>query len=210
MTRKIAFISAVPIKLPKEAENEIKMQKDDVFVEYKHPVLYVTRQTKKDKDYIHIYCGGKTYVLMKVREPTLEMLISALRPILQKYLDERLVEEFEAQVQLYCIISSVLNEIFNDTVSQATEGFRAYMPILMNFDPLLRKGLIKPLAKVLAKITLDENIQKYYLQLPENIKDRLSFRSFNRIVKNEIVFESIVNGILNALKAKDLRFNEPR
>ncbi|MCR8472506.1 MAG: hypothetical protein NDP11_05720, partial [Crenarchaeota archaeon] len=74
MTRKIAFISTVSIKLPREAESEIEIQKDDISIEYKHPVLYVTKYTKNDKDYINIYCGEKTYVLMKIREHTLNAI----------------------------------------------------------------------------------------------------------------------------------------
>ncbi|MEM1585243.1 MAG: hypothetical protein QXE21_02750 [Candidatus Korarchaeota archaeon] len=203
MTRKIAFISTVSIKLPREAESEIEIQKDDISIEYKHPVLYVTKYTKNDKDYINIYCGEKTYVLMKIREHTLNAIIPVLKSVLQKYLDGKLVEELEAEIRLYCLMSNIINEIFNKTLRDSIESFKAYLPILLNFDPLLRRELIEPLAKSIAKVTLRENIREYYLKLPGDILSRLSFKSFSEIMMSEIPLESIVNGILSSLKSKD-------
>jgi len=196
LPRKIAFISPVPIKLPKEAEEEIGIRKNDVYIEYKHPVLYIVRATKRDKDYLYVYCGKTTYVIMKVRETTIEELISALKEVLQEYVREDILAEFEAEIRLYCFLSDTIDKIYHETLKRAAEDYRSYVSILLNFDPLLRRKLMKPLAIGLARIALGEATRKHYMDLPEDIKEKLSFKSFMKIVLSEISLKSLVRNIL--------------
>ena len=201
MPRKIAFISPVSIRLPKEAEEKIGIRRNNVYVEYRHPVLYIVRATKKDKDYVYVYCGKTTYVLMKIRDAHLEEILSILKDVLKDYVREEDIEEFEAEIRLYCFMSHIIEEIYNDALRVATENYKNYSFTLLHFDPLLRRKMRKPLATNIARIALSETIHRHYVSLPIEIKEKLSYESFSRIITSEISLKNLVRNIFRGVSS---------
>ena len=196
LVRKIAFISPVPIRLPKEAEDEISLRDENTYAVYRHPVLYLIRTTKRDKDYIYVYCGKTTYVLMKVKTAHIEYFISILRKLLENYVKTEDLDAFEAEIRLYCSLSALIQEIYNETLKLSLESYKNYLPLLLSFDPILRRKLRKPLAAKIVKIVLNDVIRKKYSSLSNDTKGKLSLENFRRIILSEISTKGIIENIL--------------
>ena len=195
MTRKLAFISPVSIKIQKEMENKLNFEFNSIVVRYKHPVLYVERKTPRDKEYVYIYSGAVTYVLMKVKPQNLSLFERAITDALSGIVDENSIHALLATIELYAKLSHILDDIYYNALKQAKIMYGEYKFSLLYFDFELRSIIKSALMKGLAKISLNDTIYKTYLSLPEHIRSRLSLKHFRRIVMTEISIKNIVNAL---------------
>ena len=203
MTRKIAFLSSAIIKIPKESEEILTMEFEGIKIEYKHPVLYMIRQTKRDKDYIYLYSGKPTFVIMKVKEAHIEKFIECTNKVLSIVgIDSEDIEALTSEMLLYCRLSCKLEELYLDVLGNATEKFKSYVFALDIFDPLLRRKMVRPLAREITILTIKEKAKEYYLKMPTDLRSKVSFKIWLRFVLSEIDKRSIIKNILKGAHEK--------
>lgn len=195
MTRKLAFISPVSVRIPKDMESKLNFESDGINVRYRHPVLYIERQTARDKEYVYIYGGAVTYVLMKIKPHNLPLFEDAIINALGGIIEDSTIHTLLATMELYSELSHILDDIYSSALRQAKARFSEYKFSLLYFDFELRNIIRSALMKGLARISLNDVIYKTYLSLPEKIKNRLSFEHFRRIVMTEINIKNIVNAL---------------
>ena len=200
MTKKIAFISKAIIKLTKEDEEKIKPL-GELQIEYKHPVLYITKQQKKTKDYIYIYCGKPTYVIMKIKKSNLEAFTEAIETILSNAgIDTNQIDLIKKEVHIYCTASNVIEEIYRKITKKATETTYDLLFTLSYYDPTLRKAIKKCLIRAIIKQTTKNIIRTSYHNIPQELKETLTIREWTKIIYPEINQKSIMKHIYKAIK----------
>jgi len=200
MVRKIAFISSAVVKIPKDFEEKLTAEVDGMNVEYRHPVLYVVRQTRKDKDYIYIYSAKPTFVIMKVKEAHVDKFIECIDNILSIVgIDDGNRHKLASDLLLYCKLSHIIEEIHLDVLKSSKEEFMGLVGILDNFDPLLRRWMVRPLARAIVTKVIKEKAREYYLKIPEDIRARISFGEWMHFVLLEIDKKNVTKSILREL-----------
>ncbi len=196
MTKKIAFISQSVIRINKSFENEVPKSYEDIEIAYEHPVLSLVRKTKKDKDYINIYCGRPTYVLMKVRETFIEKFIDALKDVLfRAKIDEEQINKIESEIRIYSRFSEIIEQIIIEVNKEALSKAKALMFTLGYFDTIMRKTIKKCIIKNIIRQVLRKAARKYYRILTDEIKARYTISNFINLVMQEINFKKIAKSI---------------
>jgi len=208
MVKKIAFISSSVIKIRKELEEELTVDIGDISVEYRHPVLYLIRKTKRDKDYLYVYCSKPTYVIMKVKEAHIEEFINTLKDVLARAsISEKDVESVCSEVLVYGKISNIMESLYFDILKESAEEAKSHIETLKYFTPPLRRKLRACIVRAIVIVKAREIALRYYPKLPPEVKERVPIGDWLEITSSEIDKRSIIRNIMRVLREESLESN---
>ncbi len=197
MTKKIAFISRVTIKIPKEVGEQLDIE-GEIEVTYRHPVLYLIRQYKKSKDYLYLYCGKPTYVVMKIKDTNLAMFESMIEKVLREIgIKEYDIICLQKEIYLYSRISNIISQIYKNILREAMEQYRGYIPIIKHFHPIFRRKIERCLAKIITDDVAQRVIKDYYFRQPQEVRSMIGLTDWINIIKAELNKKGIIKTILN-------------
>ena len=200
MARKIAFISSVHIGLSKSFEERLNLDVDGVSVRYEHPVLYLTKETKRDKDYIYILSSRPTYVLLKVKLGNLNHFLNAIKHALSMVgMNSSNIDKFVAEIAMYCRLADILRGMHQKVLNRAREEIFDELYILNHFDPLLRRRMLRWFVREKTFSVLWSTARDIYFLLPDEIRAAIPLLKWLKIVRSELNWKSITRTILKEI-----------